>query len=162
MSRTICAAAFLLFGFGLISTACSPVAGKPSIILAAPPHGSEFREGDNVVVQSASGDAAGIARVELTVDGTLVRTDSAPSPQTYFNVVQNWKATPGKHTLAVCAYNTAGVASEAASVVIAVSPAVTPIVATTSPRAALALWEELRALGAEWARKLLAELGQEP
>lgn len=117
----------LLLALAILAPACTPSTSvKPNIILAALPHGSEFREGDTVIVQSAATDSVGVARVELFVDHALVRSDSAPSPQTYLSIAQNWKATLGKHTLSVRAYNTAGVASDAASVSITVSPAVIP------------------------------------
>ncbi len=104
--------------------ACSPtlilLASKPSVVLAAPPHGSEFREGENVVVQSVSTDTAGIARVELLVDGALVRSDAPPGLQTSFSVAQNWTATRGTHTIAVRAANAAGAPSDLAAISITV------------------------------------------
>ena len=66
---------FLSLAVCILASAClptptPPASGKPSIILAAPAHGSQFREGDTVVVQSASGgngldDACGKAGVGL-------------------------------------------------------------------------------------------------
>jgi hypothetical protein len=141
MNRTICLLILLLLALSILAFACTPTStpaasGKPSILLAAPAHGAEFREGETVIVQSASGDAAGIARVELSVDGALVRSDSAPSPQTYFNIVQNWNAMPGAHTLAVRVYNTRGIGSDPAAVSISVLPVATPSVTMASARAA--------------------------
>ncbi len=126
----------VLLAVSLFAPACAttPAASvKPNIILAAPPHGSEFREGDTVIVQSAATDSVSVARVELLVDNALVRSDSALSPQTYFSVAQSWKAIQGKHTISVRAYNTAGVASDAASISITVLLAVIP--ATAAPTA---------------------------
>ena len=94
----------VLLAVSLFAPACAttPAASvKPNIILAAPPHGSEFREGDTVIVQSAATDSVSVARVELLVDNALVRSDSALSPQTYFSVAQSWKAIQGKHTISV-------------------------------------------------------------
>jgi hypothetical protein len=56
-----------------------------------------------------------ITRVELLVDGDVVRTDPSPSPQVSFTLIQTWKATPGTHTLGVRAYNTSGAASDPAA-----------------------------------------------
>jgi hypothetical protein len=55
MNRTICLLILLLLALSILAPACiptptPPASAKPSILLAAPPHGSEFREGDNVVV----------------------------------------------------------------------------------------------------------------
>ena len=141
MNRTICLLILLLLALSILAPACiptptPPASAKPSILLAAPPHGSEFRAGDSVAVQSVATDATGIARVKVLVDGAIVSTAPAPSPQARFDVTQNWTASPGTHTIAVRAHSARGIASEAASVVIAVSPAVTPIVAATSARAA--------------------------
>ncbi len=120
---------------GLCVSACFPTSvplgsGKPQIVLLAPAHGSEFRVGENVAVQSASTDASGIARVELLIDGALVQTDSPPNPQTSFSLVQNWRAYSGSHTLAVRAYNTRGVGSDMAAVTIAVAAVATPLPVT--------------------------------
>ncbi len=101
----------------VVLTACT---GKPSVVILSPPHGSQFREGETVAVQSTSTDATGIARVELLVDGAVVRLDAAPTPQTTFTLIQNWQAVPGTHTLMVRAYNTSGAVSEPAAISISV------------------------------------------
>lgn len=98
-------------------------AGKPTTIITSPPSGSQFREGDDVAIQSTSTDSAGIVRVELAVDSNVVRTDSAPTPQVSFSQVQTWKATPGNHTVTVRAFNASGNASEPAAISISVRSA---------------------------------------
>jgi len=105
--------------FGLGST------GKPQITIQSPVAGSQYKEGGDVAVQSMSNDAAGIVRVELSVDGTVVRTDAPPIPkgQTVFNLVQTWKATPGVHTMSVRAYNASSVASDPVFVAVSVTAA---------------------------------------
>jgi Ig-like domain from next to BRCA1 gene/Bacterial Ig domain len=97
---------------------------KPTVVISSPPSGSTFHEGDEVAVQSTSADASGVTRVELTVDGAVVRNDAAPSAQTNFSIVQTWKATQGTHTIAVRAYNAAGTASDPAAISIQVGPSV--------------------------------------
>ena len=99
------------------------VGGKPSIVIASPPSGSTYNEGDTVAVQSTAIDAVAIARVELLVDGSSVRSDNPPSPQSSFTVIQTWKAVAGTHIISVRAFNTAGVPSDPAGVSITVSPA---------------------------------------
>lgn len=97
----------------LILIACT-VAGKPIVVIMSPPSGSQFFEGEDVAVQSSASDLNGVVRVELVVDGTVVRVDSAPSAQGQpnFTLIQTWKATPGVHTIVVRAYNNAGAVSD--------------------------------------------------
>jgi len=113
-------------------TACNLFAGKPTIIIAAPPSGSQFRENEEVAVQSTSTDSSGITRVELLVDGAVVRTDPSPSPQVSFTLIQTWKATPGTHTISVRAYNTSGAVSDPAAVAISVAQVAVPVPAATA------------------------------
>lgn len=108
--------------------------GKPNAIITSPPSGSTYHEGEDVAVQSVSTDSGGILRVELLVDGQVVRTDTAPSPQNQFTLVQTWKATQGSHTLLVRAYNTQNAGSDPAAISISVSPSIAggPTVPPTS------------------------------
>ncbi len=117
-------------------TACNTISAKPAVVISSPPSGSTYHEGDDVAVQSTSADNAGVVRVELTIDGAVVRNDTPPSPQTNFSLIQTWKATAGSHTLIVRAYNAAGVASDPAAVTVVVNPAVAQNLAT--PTATLA------------------------
>ncbi len=120
----------LLFVFAaLVLIACdigTLVAGKPTVVIASPPSGSQFREGEDVAIQSTSTDSSGISRVELIVDGAVVRTDPVPAPQVSYPLIQTWKATAGKHTLSVRAYNTSNNASDPAAVTISVGGSVSP------------------------------------
>ncbi len=121
--RTIRSFTLLLTFATLVLLACdigSVVAGKPTVVIASPPSGSQFREGEDVAVQSTSTDSSGITRVELVVDGTVVRTDPVPAPQVSYPLIQTWKATAGAHTLTVRAYNTSNNASDPAAVTITV------------------------------------------
>jgi hypothetical protein len=101
-------------------------ASKPKVTIQSPVSGAQFREGDEVAVQSIAVDSSGIIRVELAVDGALVRADAPPIPQgqTSFTLVQKWKATAGTHTLSVRAYNSAGGASEPVFISVNVTAAV--------------------------------------
>ncbi len=114
-------------------------ASKPTTVITSPPSGSQFREGEDVAIQSTSTDSAGIVRVELAVDSNVVRTDSAPSPQVSFSQVQTWKATSGTHTVTVRAFNTSGNASDPAAISITITPApaggATPAPSVVSPAA---------------------------
>ncbi len=113
---------------------------KPVVTIQSPSSGSQFRDSEDIAVQSQARDSTGIVRVELSVDGAAVRTDQPPVPQgqVSFTVVQKWKATPGSHTLSVRAFNISGVASDPALVTITVtSPgAGTGVSTSTAPTTA--------------------------
>ncbi len=133
-----------IIGLGLLGCDLSSItlsqASKPQIVVQSPAAGAQFREGDEVVVQSLATDATGVVRVELSVDGAVVRADAPPlaQGQPSFTVVQRWKATAGTHTLSVRAFNAAGGASEPAFITIVVTPAVvelpTPLPTVTFAR----------------------------
>jgi len=110
---------------------------KPNAIITSPPSGSTFHEGEDIAVQSVSTDAKGVVRVELIVDGQIVRTDAAPSPQDQFTLVQTWKATAGSHTIIVKSYNGANNASDPAAISVSViagtAPAPVPAANTATP-----------------------------
>ncbi len=109
----------LLIVFSLVATACSVVSAsvaKPTVVITSPASNSQFHEGEEIAVQSTSNDVAGISRVELLVDGAVVRTDPSPQPQVSYTVIQNWKATVGPHTITVRAINTSNGTSEPAAV----------------------------------------------
>jgi len=111
-----------------LSTLGIAQAAKPKTTIQSPATGAQFREGDDVIVQSISTDPVGVVRVELIVDGAVVRPDVPPiaAGQTSFTLVQKWKATAGTHTLSVRAFNAAGGASELALVTITVTAAEVP------------------------------------
>lgn len=110
-----------------LSTLGIAQAAKPKVTIQAPATGAQFHEGDDVTVQSISTDNTGVVRVELLVDGTVVRADAPPiaAGQTSFTLAQKWKTTAGTHTLSVRAFNASGGASELALVTITVTSAVT-------------------------------------
>ncbi|MBI5652014.1 MAG: hypothetical protein HZC40_16480 [Chloroflexi bacterium] len=108
-------------------TACASVASKPTVIITSPPSGSQFREGDEIMIQSTATDNAGIERVELLVDGVVAQTTPSPSVQVSFTLVQIWKASEGAHILSVRAYNKAGALSEPAAISITVAPSIAQI-----------------------------------
>jgi len=120
--------------------ACS-AAGKPSVVIMSPPSGSQFFEGEDVAVQSAATDPGGVVRVELVVDGAVVRVDPSPTAQGQpnFTLIQTWKATGGVHTILVRAYNTAGAVSDPAGVSVNVlqrtaqAPTLTPTIPSAPP-----------------------------
>ncbi len=129
-------------GLGLLACDASTLVGsfaggtsKPTVTIQSPANGSQFRDGEDVAIQSQARDSVGIVRVELSVDGAAVRTDQPPvsQGQVSFTVVQKWKATAGSHTLSVRAFNASGVASDPALVAITVSSAGASPEPTTAP-----------------------------
>lgn len=120
-----------------VSTLVSSIRGsssKPTVAIQSPSNASQFRDGEDIAIQSQARDSVGIVRVELSVDGAAVRTDQPPVPQgqVSFTVVQKWKATAGTHTLTVRAFNSAGVASDPALVTISVGSSVSSLEPTTA------------------------------
>jgi hypothetical protein len=127
---------FALFLLALFvgTTACSVLLRTtPSIVIVSPPSGSEFREGEEVVVESEATDSAGVVRVELVVDDRTVQTDTPPSAYTQgsFTLTQTWQATPGKHIVLVRAYNAAGTVSNPAAISVTVLQGAPPTATAT-------------------------------
>ncbi len=130
----------LLIITGLAVTACNTVntvSGPvdPIIVVNSPPNNAQFREGEQVTIQSTSTDQSGIVRVELLVDSNVVRTDPLAKSQTIAIISQTWIATAGIHTITVRAVNTSNVSSAPASIAISVAPVIT---ATQTPRVIIA------------------------
>ncbi len=97
--------------------------GKPTVTIDAPPTGGEVVLGNMVFVQSTASDIAGVARIDLTVDGVLVRSDSAPEPggQPTFAVLQGWQpVSAGTFLVTVTAYRADGTASDPATIALSV------------------------------------------
>lgn len=120
----------------LLAIACS-AKGKPNVIIASPANGSAFKEGQDVSVQSTSTDSKGIVRVDLFVDGAVVRSDTLSAPQASFTIVQTWKALNGPHTLTVRAYNAEGMNNDPINIAVTVAalPTITPApIATGTPQ----------------------------
>jgi len=112
---------------------------KPTVVINSPPSGTQVKVGEEVEVDSTATDEKGVTRVELWVDGALVRSDQSPIPQPVFSLVQRW--TPpgsGSHTVEVRAYNVDGVVSEPAMITLRVEAATseaapTPVEPTEEP-----------------------------
>ncbi|MBN1810283.1 MAG: hypothetical protein JXA14_00450, partial [Anaerolineae bacterium] len=89
--------------------ACSPTpaAGAVSVVIASPGDGGTVVAGQAVMIDSTVTAAAGVDRVDLSVDGQVVRHDTPPegSP-TEFRVSQLWTPTSeGQATITVVAYD---------------------------------------------------------
>lgn len=114
MKHLLCLSLLVALLVTLTSCAASELA-QPQVAINAPVSGGQFQTGQDVTVQSTTSSNQGIARVELMVDGQIVRADTPPvKGQNQFAVVQTWKATsPGSHTIIVRATNERGAAGEA-------------------------------------------------
>jgi hypothetical protein len=111
---------------------------KPAITITSPRNGDQVVVGQEVWVQSLALDDAGIARIELQVDGLPERIDAPQASQnaTSVEMAQSWTpATAGRHTLSVRAFNNAGVASDPATIVVEAAPAGSAVAILPSPTA---------------------------
>jgi DNA-binding transcriptional regulator YdaS (Cro superfamily) len=104
--------------------ACGPAAKIPvTVVIESPGSGSPVSMGQQVVIDSTVAAEAGVERVELAVDGQVVRRDVPPSGNpTEFRVSQLWTPTaPGQAMVSVVAYDVNGASSEAATIMLHVA-----------------------------------------
>ena len=108
--------------------------GKPTLTIVAPPNGAQVQVGQEAIIQSISMHSEGVSRVDLTVDGALLRSDASADPQgeSTLTVDQGWTPdTVGVHTIVVQAFSSGGEASDPVSITLnAVAAEETP---TPSP-----------------------------
>jgi hypothetical protein len=117
---------------GIAFVSCS-TPSKPVVALSAPVSGSQFIEGQEVIVQSTATDAKGVARVQLAVDNIVVSSDKLASPKTATTMIQKWQASSaGPHMLTVRAFNGDNVGSDPVNVTVMVLPKPAPTVAPTA------------------------------
>ena len=117
--------------------ACGPAAdgGAPSITITSPASGTAVMVGEEVQIVSTAAADAGVARVELSINGQVVRTDAPPSgtPAT-FSVSQPWTpVAEGEVTVSVVAYDTEGTASEPVAITLRVEAVVAEVTPTPVP-----------------------------
>jgi hypothetical protein len=111
----------LAFSFLFAATlACGPSAGggAVTVVINSPASGSTVTVGQEVLIDSTATADAGVDRVELAVNGAVVRRDSPSSGNpTTFRVSQPWTPTAeGSVVISVVAYDTSGAASEQATI----------------------------------------------
>ena len=107
---------------------------KPTVVILSPASGTQVKAGETIVIQSNATDVKGVTRIELWVDGSLVRSDDNPQQQPTFGVTQEWTAAVlGSHSVTVKAYNAAGRVSDPATVTVNVVEEVTAATPATLP-----------------------------
>jgi hypothetical protein len=123
--------ALILIG-ALIGIACN-ASSKPVVVLNAPVTGSQFNEGQAIVVQSTATDSKGIVKVVLSVDNLVIQEDKIDPPQKSIALPFKWTATAGQHTVTARAINADNVTSDPDTLVIVASaaPGPAPTVAPT-------------------------------
>jgi hypothetical protein len=97
--------------------ACGPTPGDGaiSVVIASPGDGGTVLVGQAVMIDSAVTAAAGVDRVDLSVDGQVVLHDTPPEGNpTEFHVSQLWTPTSeGRATITVAAYDVNETSDEA-------------------------------------------------
>jgi len=73
-----------------------PDASAPQVVISSPQSGTTLK-GTKVSISANASDTSGIARIELSIDGSLVKTCSGVSSCTYSWMTR--KATAGQHTI---------------------------------------------------------------
>ena len=107
-------------------------AGKPSVVITAPPSNTEVREGETLRVE-ATASGGSLESIELRVDDVLVNSATSPSPVDSFRAELAWQATGlGRHMVEVKAYNSAGEESDPAGIIIVVVPIVAEVTPTVT------------------------------
>ena len=121
-------AVLLLLVAGILACELPGLGGgtKPTVVILSPASGTQVKAGQTVAIQSSATDAKGVTRVELWVDGSLVRFDVDPQQQPTLSVTQEWTAAVlGSHSVVVKAYNATGRVSDPATVTVNVIEEVT-------------------------------------
>ncbi len=93
----------------------------PEVVIEEPPSNTTIGAGEELFLRVRASDEIGVVRVDLLVDGALVRGDYTPeeTPQKQFALLQRWVAEePGRYTLRVVAYREDSTASAPASIVV--------------------------------------------
>lgn len=116
------------------SPAPSPI-GKPTVSIISPQTGAEVVVNEPILMSVNALDNIGITRVQLVVDGQIMRTFSSESPAGDMNknmVIDYTPRTQGTITLQVIAFR-GTVPSDPAEIIVVVRASQTQIVATTAP-----------------------------
>jgi hypothetical protein len=136
--------AVAVIGLMLAVLACGPEedgGGIPSITITIPSDGVTVPIGEEVQIISTAIADAGVERVELSVNGEVLRRDQPPSGNpTAFSIAQPWTpTTEGDAVISVVVYDVNGTSSPAATISLRVQAGAvgdvtpTPVSATPTP-----------------------------
>lgn len=120
----------------LVGLACGPTGGGAlSIAITSPASGSTVTVGQEVQVVSTAVADDGIARVELLVNGQVVRSDFPPSGNpTTFSISQSWTpVAEGQVTISTIAYDVNNAPSDPAVISLQVAASAGGTQATPGP-----------------------------
>ncbi|MGQ9787325.1 MAG: Ig-like domain-containing protein, partial [Anaerolineae bacterium] len=143
LHRGLLPASALLLAIATLACAIVPTPrSHPTVVITYPQSGSSVLIGHELIVQSisATADSRGIARVELWVDGQVVRVQTLNPPVSSYGASLPW--TPdvlGTHVLEVRAYTGDNIASAPAQVYVNViaetsdTPSIIPSTAVPAP-----------------------------
>lgn len=95
----------------------------PTVEINEPASGIRILTGHEIEIQSSASDRAMIERIELYINGDLIREDFPPikTGQEHFTVLQRWvPVEPGEAQVRVIAYNKKGEASSPTGIVLQV------------------------------------------
>ncbi len=106
-----------------VPTGIRPSAAAPLVQVLSPTNNLQVSVHQTVYVIATGVSENGIARMELSADGVLVRTETAPTPVPAYPAVMSWIPTQiGNHLLRVVAFDSNGVASTPEDITISVIP----------------------------------------
>jgi len=133
MRAIVLAVVFLV----LASLACGPAspAQAPTVSITQPASGATISVGQTAQIVSSVTAPAGVDRVELSINGQVIRTDTPPTEEpTSFAVSQPWvPVAMGQVTVSVVAYDAKGKASEPATISLTVTQDSTQADETSEP-----------------------------
>ncbi|MBM3151581.1 MAG: hypothetical protein FJZ96_05150 [Chloroflexi bacterium] len=127
MYRPIWKITSVFLALSLAILACefpTTTSAKPSVTITSPASGTSVTVGQEVQVISFASADDGVARVDLSVNGVIVRSDvpTSGNPNTY-TAVQAWiPSAEGAFSLTVVVYDTGSQASAPATVAVTVLP----------------------------------------
>jgi hypothetical protein len=121
LRRIAAIAVLLLLVAGILACELPGLGGgtKPTVAILFPASGTQVKAGQTIAIHSSATDVKGVTRVELWVDGSLLRSDVSLQQQPTFSVIQEWTAAVlGSHSVTVKAYGAAGRVSDPATITV--------------------------------------------
>lgn len=112
---------------------------KPIVTFVKPVNGASYTVGEGVVIDAIAQDASGVLRMDFTVNGALIDSQTLFVAARRYEYDNTWRpAAVGQNVLTLVAYNVANVASEPVSIVVSVGPGAAtetsaPVTATQTP-----------------------------